>query len=333
MHRVAFLCSLVIAVQVHAQPSPPRFIVHTVDGPLAPAPLVHMADDFTLKAGAEVAGKDLASIRQVAKALPRFLTQNVLLLNNGDRVPVDVKAGVRLDQDRLYFRPGSPLQTEKELDLSLNYAAALCLGQSDADSLEDRELLLTRLLRESRARDVILLTDGDRVEGTFKGLDADKGATLNVNGQETLIASARIKAIAFSTEFKARPRTKKAFAQVVLSGGGRLGFGKLRLEAGGSNLTGVTLFGSTVVVPLAAVCAIDIRQGPAEYLSDLPGSFRAHRLPGPGLAADAGCKFGGHATATGPGLLRKRARHAQPVQGDLSPRRQIPLVRSGRRPR
>ena len=93
MHRVAFLCSLVIAVQVHAQPSPPRFIVHTVDGPLAPAPLVHIADDFTLKAGTEVAGKDLASIRQVAKALPRFLTQNVLLLNNGDRVPVDVKAG------------------------------------------------------------------------------------------------------------------------------------------------------------------------------------------------------------------------------------------------
>jgi hypothetical protein len=222
----------------------------------------------------QIAGKDLVAIRQATGSLPRFLSQNVLLLNNGDRVPVDVRKGWRLDQDRLYFRPAPPLQSTKDLDLSVNYVAVLCLGKGDADALDEQNSLLTKALTESRTRDVILFTDGDRVEGTLKNLDSVQGAKLDINGKLTPIPLARIKAIAFNTEFKARPRGKGPFAQTVLSNGARLGFSKLRLEAGKETLTGVTLFGPTVELPLAELRAIDIRQGPAVYLSDVAVSSK-----------------------------------------------------------
>ena len=201
-------------------PTPARFIVHTVDGPLSPAPLLHIANDLTVQiAGSQpkvIPGKELVALRQAAAPLPRFLSQNVLLLTNGDRVPVDVKAGWRLQEDRLYFRPGEPLRSPKELDLSVNYASVLCLGEGegDAEALDQQNVLLMSLLPESRPRDVILFVDGDRLEGNLKSLASNKGeggAILTVNGKDIVVPLARIKAIAFNTEFKARPRKQGPF--------------------------------------------------------------------------------------------------------------------------
>ena len=96
------------------------------------------------------------------------------------------------------------MQSAKEVDLSLNYVAVLCLGEGDDEALDDQDALLFKAMSESRSRDMILFIDGDRVEGTLKTLDSVKGAKLDVNGRETLIPSARIKAIAFNTEFRAR---------------------------------------------------------------------------------------------------------------------------------
>jgi NPCBM/NEW2 domain len=268
---------LFASLAVAQEPGQPRFIVHTVDGPLPPAPLLQLADDFTLKVGGDssrqIPGKDVVAIRQASRARPRFLSQNVVVLNNGDRVPVDAAAPWRLDQDRLYFRAGSPLQSPKELTLSVNYVAVLRFGATDGETLDDQDLLLAKLLGESRASDVVLFADGDRLAGTLKSLDSTRGAVLDVNGKDTPIPRARIKAIAFNTEFKAKPRSKGAFAQLVLSGGGRLGLSQIRLEGGKDMLTGTTLFGPAVEVPLALVRAIDIRQGSAVYLSDLPCVF------------------------------------------------------------
>jgi hypothetical protein len=275
-----FTCLLAIPVLSSvASAQTPTFIVHTVDGPNAAAALVRVAGDFSVQIAGEksrtIPGKDVVAIRHASKPLPRSLSQNVILLTNGDRIAIDVAAEWRLHEDRLHFRPAGSLQSAKELNVSINHVAALLLGQADADALDQQDLLLSKLLPESRTRDVLLLADGDRVEGNLKSLDSAKGANLGVRGKDTLVPLAKIKAVAISTEFKARPHSKGAFAQMVLADGGRLGFAQVQLEAGKDRLTGTTLFDAAVEVPLAQVRAIDIRQGPAVYLADLACVFEA----------------------------------------------------------
>ena len=252
-------------------PLPPQFIVHTVDGPLPSGPLVQLSEDLSLKIGGDhpklVPAGNFVALRHASRPRPDFLDRNVLLLSNGDRIPVDAKQPWRLQEDRLFLHPAGPLHCAGELHLSVNHACALVLG--DADTPEERELFLARLIEEARSRDVVWLTNGDRVEGVLKGLDSSRGAVLTVNGQETVIPLVRIGTVAFNTEFKARPRVKGPYGEVVLAGGARFGLGQLRLDADKGVLFGKALFGAAVDIPLSEIRAIDVRQGPAVFLSDL----------------------------------------------------------------
>jgi len=261
------------------------FIIHTVDGPLSPAPLGQLAGDLSLSttgyAPKNVPAGGVVAIRHATQPLPGFLNQNVLVLTNGDRIPIDLKGPWKLEQDRLYFRPAAPLRSRDSLHVSVNYASVLCLG--DAAAFEDQESLITRLQHETRPRDLLLLMDGDRLEGVLKSLDAAAGATLETSGQETRVPLAKIRAIAMSSEFRSTPRVKGAYAHVVLAGGGRIGLAQPQLEDAPATpkdtmryLSGKPIFGGPQVqVPLTEIRAIDVRQGPAVYLSDLPGKYES----------------------------------------------------------
>ena len=280
------LCHLVTLSPCLAQgPSPPapipQFVVHTVDGLLPAGPLLQLSEDLALRIGGNdpkvVPAGNFVALRHASGSRPDFLNRNVLLLSNGDRLPVDVDAtqSWRLDQDRVFFHPAAPLHCAAELNVSVNHVSALVLG--DADTPEERELFLARLIEEARSRDVVWLTNGDRVEGVLKALDSAQGAILEVNGQKDVIPLARIGAVAFNTEFKAKPRVKGPYGQVVLAGGARFGLVQLRLDAGKGVLFGKTLFGAALDVPLSEIRAIDVRQGPAMYLSDLAAQSFQHK--------------------------------------------------------
>jgi hypothetical protein len=272
----AWFVPLLLATIATAQvPSAPTFIVHTVDGPLRPAPLAELAEDFALRTGGDkpkvLAAGVVVAIRHATAPLPSFLNQNVLVLTNGDRIPIVRDGPWKLEQDRLHFRPANPLHSPG-MQLSVNYASVLCLGPTAM--FDDQEEFVARLERETRLRDVILLMDGDRLEGALKNLDGKAGVSLEANSVETQVPLAKIRAIAFNTEFRARPRVKGPYAHVVLAGGGRLGLMQTRLDAANGVLSGKLLFGGPAVqLPLTDIRAIDVRQGPAVYLSDLPITF------------------------------------------------------------
>lgn len=270
--------TLLIAPSAFGQGKPPELVFHAVSGTLAPAPLAELGPDFALRTAdanpARLPAGALISMRQNARPIPAFLCQNVLILTNGDRVPVRPAGSFKLDQDRLYFQPASPFQPAEPLNLSVNFASVLALG--DASGYDDQERFLARLQREARPKDVILLADGDKLEGNLKSLDAEQGATLDVGGQDRQVPLAKMRALAFNTEFRIQPRVKGPFAHVVLDGGGRLGLSQVRFDAGKAMLTGKPLFGGPMIrVPLTSVFVLDVRQGPAVYLSDLPGVYQS----------------------------------------------------------
>jgi hypothetical protein len=82
--------------------------------------------------------------------------------------------------------------------------------------------------------------------------------------------------IAFSTELADNLRPKGVFARLVLTDtrpgrGGRLSLSKAACDDG-ETLTGVTVFGARLRVPLSEVASLDLHQGRSVYLSDLKES-------------------------------------------------------------
>src|SRR5690242_19998824 len=111
------LCSL-------GQVEPVPFVVHTIHGAQPPTTLVALKDDWSVKTDkAEVAGKELVSLRHAVLPLPPLIDQSFLWLNSGERLPLQGRDAWRLDQDRLHFHAGTPLHSKAELSLSVNYAA------------------------------------------------------------------------------------------------------------------------------------------------------------------------------------------------------------------
>src|SRR5262249_32144799 len=134
------------------------------------------------------------------------------------------------------------------------------------DQADDIEMLQRRLATEKRSRDVVLLRNGDVVEGTLASL-TEAVVQVEADGKEVELDRTKVAVIACNTELGRTPRPRNAYARIVLANGGRLSLASA--QADGRTLTGTTVLGSTVRVPLQQLIALDLRQGRAVYLSDL----------------------------------------------------------------
>src|SRR5207253_11457999 len=114
-------------------------------------------------------------------------------------------------------------------------------------------------------RDLVLLTNGDRIEGLVESWD-ETAKELKVHGQPN-IAPSKLAAIAFSTELDDSERMTKPYMKVVVAQGSRLSLTDVACD--GNRLTGKTLFGVEVRIPIEEVVELTLLQGPAVYLSDL----------------------------------------------------------------
>jgi hypothetical protein len=143
----------------------------------------------------------------------------------------------------------------------------------DPDGTENPKGTRRRLAAGKRGRDLLLLRNGDVMEGIVNSLDektkdlqievADKPATVNLN---------RLSSLVFNTELARSLRPKGAFGRVVLDNGSRISLVSARTNS--QVLTGKTTFDSEIKIEISRILALDIFQGRAVYLSDLqPRSY------------------------------------------------------------
>lgn len=239
----------------------PTFELHTRDCQTRFGKLTRLQADWsailTGMKPVQVPGAEFLSLRRVDVPLPAHPLDEQVVLANGDRVRGAILV---LREERLRIRPTHG----NEATVNLSNISIVWLAQPERE--DDPERLLRRLASTRRTRDVVLLRNGDRIEGTLMEIDA-KAIRVETQGKESQIDRAKVAAVALNSDLTQAPRTKAAYGHLVLRDGSRISVASA--ESDGRTLIGKTLFGAAVTIPLDQVVALDVRQGPAVYLSDL----------------------------------------------------------------
>src|SRR5581483_2210655 len=114
------LCFSMPAFLLAQESTAPAFVAHTVDGSLPPAPLKAMAVDWSLQLGAKtLQGADWIRLRRFDVPLPPYPVQRVLVLSNGDRVPLAEAPALRLEEESLFFQADPVLRSATGTELSV----------------------------------------------------------------------------------------------------------------------------------------------------------------------------------------------------------------------
>jgi hypothetical protein len=251
----------------------PVFTVKTASGSVVRGRWLALKPDWSVRIGEgdgnSVPGEDVLSVRRVDGLLPPYPADEHLILVNGDRLPY---RSLHLDGEKLLVRHVS-LQEGKEASLPL--AAVSVLWRMAPERTLDAEKLRRRLSQGTRTRDLVCLRNGDVIAGALSRLDEQK-VEVEVEKKRTTVRMAQVAYIAFNTELSETLRPKGVYARLILTGTGPGQGGRLSLTSAtctdGSTLTGTTVFGARLSVPLAEVAALDLFQGRAVYLSDLKSS-------------------------------------------------------------
>ena len=243
---------------------PPIFNVHTANGIVATGSLEQVGKDWSVSLNGgktmQISGSDIITLRQAKMPLPPAPREPHVLLSNGDCLP---GTPLRLSGERVRFT--ARLGSDQELSLPLS--AVTLFWFATPDSTEDGEQLRQRLASERRKRDVVLLRNGDLIEGTLAALDAEMVQIDQAAGKRVSVTRDKIAAIALSTELARSLRAKGVYARLVLANGGRVSL--LSARADRQALEAKTVFGATIQMPVNQLVALDLRQGRAVYLSDL----------------------------------------------------------------
>jgi hypothetical protein len=245
-----------------AEPAGSTFVLETAAGTTVTGPLRQLGDDWAVRLGeTATAGRDVVALRRADLPLPPYPSQEQLLFSNGDRIPGRVLA---LDGERLRVRlPG--LGTDPEVAVPLS---ALSLVWFHApDDTDHPDLLRRQLASGRRARDTVLLRNGDSVEGVLSSLDG-KAVEVEVDRKPTSLARDKAAAVALSTDLAQPLRPRGPYGRLILGDGSRVSLTAPSCSDG-QTLTGTTLFGTALRIPAAQVVAVYLYQGSATYLSDL----------------------------------------------------------------
>jgi hypothetical protein len=135
------------------------------------------------------------------------------------------------------------------------------------DDTDHPDLLRRQLASGQRTRDAVLLRNGDNVEGILTGID-NKAVEVEVDRKPTSLARDKAAAVALSTDLAQPLRPKGPYGRLVLADGSRLSLTAPSCTDG-ETITGTTLFGAAVRIPVAQVRGLCLYQGSAVYLSDL----------------------------------------------------------------
>jgi hypothetical protein len=263
--------ALLIALCCAAQPdAAPRFTIHGADGALPPAAIAKLAANWSLWPTGGKSLADWTTMQQDGRPRPAPLAPPFILLGSGDRLPIQTTRPIQLDDGRLRCTPGKPLRTRTGTELSLYRPYVALLMLAVPDGVDEIERLVTRLQREPRDDDLVLLRNGDRIQGAVERLSTKDGCEVTADGAKIVTPWPKLAGIAFATKSLARPRPQKLHALAVLDGGARVHFASLALDAAQKRWSGRTTTGADLTFAEPALVALDLLRGRAFYLSSVP---------------------------------------------------------------
>jgi hypothetical protein len=238
------------------------FRLETAEGPVLTGRLERLDAGWSVRLGGRQAdGGDVVALRRDDTPPPDFPGGEQLLFVNGDRV---AGHAISLEGERLQARL-PVLGGDRPAALPLSALSVIWLGTPDGT--DDPALLRRRLATGRRARDTVLLRNGDVLEGVLSGLD-EKAVQVDVDRKPVSVARAKAAAVALSTDLATPLRPRGVYARLVLADGSRVSLAPAACPDGAA-LAGTTLFDAPVRVPLTQVVSLALYQGRAVYLSDL----------------------------------------------------------------
>ncbi len=297
----------------------PLFVLRTVPGECPRGPLAELRDGWTVRLGGPQRTRRKAdewyALRRGDRPPPAFPSGAHLVLAGGDRVAVEA-ASLRLADERFSFTHPA-LAGGRETRLPVSAVSALWLAPPDGE--EDAEAYRRRLVAGRRRNDVVVLRNGDALEGVLASL-GPKRLRIEVGTKPVAVELPKVAAVALSSDLATPLRPRGTFARLVLADGTRLSLASA--AADGHTLTGTTPFGAALGVALDRVEALDLHGGPAVYLSDLkPVAYRhtpylgvAWPLVADGSVAGRDLRLAGGAHDKGLGMhSASRATYALPA--------------------
>lgn len=244
------------------------FYLHTAEAQTVAGPLQKLQPDGTLALGGNPPRQFPAAawvgLRRTSVPLPHPPRGEQVVFASGDRLACQVQ---HLRDEQLTVAASFG----KALAVPLTRVALIWFTASEKD--DDAECHLRRLLTQRRTRDVVLLRNGDVLEGTVQELD-DKTVRLEAAQKSVSLERDKVAAIALNSELSLAARPRGPIGHVILRDGSRLCLAAL--EASAKTLTGKTQFGAAVTIPLDRLVALDVHHGPAVYLSDLKPAHYEH---------------------------------------------------------
>lgn len=133
---------------------------------------------------------------------------------------------------------------------------------SDRRNLEP---LLRRIREEPRDAEVLWLSNGDRLEGGYLGLSADK-VTFQPPTGKVEIPRPGLVALGFDPDLVEYPRPAGPFLELTFTDGSRLGVSDVRVERG--QVVGTSRFGRPIRLALADLARVLVLDGSVAYLSE-----------------------------------------------------------------
>jgi len=254
---VALAASL--APRAGAAEDGPAFETLTVAGPGPIGRLVAVGVDAIEVAPADGPPRKLptAELVRASRDWERMTGEGgLLILPDGDRL-----AGARIG-------PATDAAIEVEAAsvgaASVPVDAVLGLILAPPTDPEALDRLARRVRTEPRTSEVAWLGNGDRVSGSFLGLD-DRSLRLEVQGAPRELPRDGVVALGFDPALVAYPKPEGPFLEVGLADGTRLGLSAV--ELGRDGLSGTTRFGAKFRADLEDVVSVAPRTPAIEYLS------------------------------------------------------------------
>jgi NPCBM/NEW2 domain len=127
------------------------------------------------------------------------------------------------------------------------------------------DLLRDQVLRDARTTEVLWMTNGDRVKGSFASLDNHE-IKFQIDANAVGLDRSRVVALGFDPSLVVYPKPKNSFLEFTLTDGSRLGLSGVHLSEG--HVQGKARFGEPIRFPLADLSRIYSRNMSVVYLSE-----------------------------------------------------------------
>jgi hypothetical protein len=246
-----------------ADDSDATFTALMVDGRTATGRIVAISD-ATITIAPQDGKKDALRLdhlvkvtREAPAAIAAGESAQVVLLGDGDRL---MRASIGAANDA-----GLEIRSELLGKLQVPLESVLGLILSVPGQASGLESLRDRLEFEPRKSEVVWLTNGDRIEGSFLEMD-ERILKVEVDRKPLDIDRGTAVAVGFDPKLLRYPRPKGAFVEATLGDGTRLGLVAAKLVDG--NIEGTTRFGRIVRFPMSELARLHARSSSVVYLHE-----------------------------------------------------------------